>query len=156
MTTIDWSTYSDTELREAQQEVDVEISRRHSLTAIPEQINALNVGYLDAEGTVTGEAWRQPTGAHDAYPLDWKVSHDGKNWKSTVQSNVWEPGVSGWREEVAEGGGYPEWVQPTGAHDVYNKGDQVHYTPDDKNYESLIDNNSWSPTDYPAGWKEIP
>ena len=24
-----------------------------------------------------------------------------------------------------------------------------------KTYESVIDNNSWSPTDYPQGWKEI-
>lgn len=47
----------------------------------------------------------------------------------------------------------PVWVQPTGAHDVYMKGDKVHFpTIDDPVYESLIDNNSWSPTVYPQGW----
>lgn len=48
---------------------------------------------------------------------------------------------------------WPEWVQPTGAHDAYNTGDKVSYNG--KHYESVIDNNVWSPADYPAGWKEI-
>lgn len=41
-------------------------------------------------------AWIQPTGAHDAYPLGAKVTHNGFNWESTFASNVWEPGVFGW------------------------------------------------------------
>ena len=46
-------------------------------------------------------AWVQPTGAHDAYALGAKVTHNGKTWESTVDANVWEPaGVSGWREVV--------------------------------------------------------
>lgn len=48
---------------------------------------------------------------------------------------------------------YPEWVQPTGAQDAYNKGDKV--TFEGKHYESLIDANVWSPKDYPAGWAEV-
>ena len=40
----------------------------------------------------------QPVGAHDAYSKDAKVSHNGKHWTSTVDSNVWEPGVYGWTE----------------------------------------------------------
>jgi len=47
----------------------------------------------------------------------------------------------------------PEWVQPTGAHDAYNKGAKVLF--EGKVYESLIDANVWSPTAYPAGWKEV-
>lgn len=43
-------------------------------------------------------AWSQPLGAHDAYPLGAKVSHNGKKWVSDVASNVWEPGVYGWSE----------------------------------------------------------
>lgn len=42
--------------------------------------------------------WSQPIGAHDAYALGDKVSHSGKHWESTVNSNVWEPGVYGWNE----------------------------------------------------------
>lgn len=44
--------------------------------------------------------WVQPTGSTDAYPMGAKVSHNGQTWVSTVDGNVWEPGVYGW--EVAE------------------------------------------------------
>lgn len=46
--------------------------------------------------------WSQPLGAHDAYPLGAKVSHNGKKWVSDVASNVWEPGVYGWTEVIEE------------------------------------------------------
>ena len=42
-------------------------------------------------------AWKQPTGAQDAYKLNAKVSHKGFNWNNTgSDANVWEPGVYGW------------------------------------------------------------
>ena len=47
---------------------------------------------------------------------------------------------------------WPEFVQPTGAHDAYNTGDKVTYNG--KRYISLIDGNVYSPGDYPAGWEE--
>lgn len=47
-------------------------------------------------------AWSQPVGAHDAYSAGAKVSHNGKHWTSDLDGNVWEPGVSGWTEIVAE------------------------------------------------------
>ena len=46
---------------------------------------------------------------------------------------------------------WPEWVQPTGAHDAYNTGDKVSY--DGNHYTSLIDGNVWSPVAYPQGWR---
>ena len=48
--------------------------------------------------------WSQPLGAHDAYPLGAKVSHNGKKWVSDVASNVWEPGVYGWTEVTEQEG----------------------------------------------------
>ena len=47
---------------------------------------------------------------------------------------------------------WPEFVQPTGAHDAYKKGDKV--TFESKHYISLIDGNVYSPAAYPAGWQE--
>lgn len=47
--------------------------------------------------------------------------------------------------------GYPIWSKPTGAHDAYGKGDIVSYN--EKLYRSLIDGNTWSPEEYPAGWE---
>ena len=46
-----------------------------------------------------------------------------------------------------------EWKQPTGAHDAYHTGDKVEF--EGKIYESTIDNNTWSPSDNPQGWKEV-
>lgn len=46
----------------------------------------------------------------------------------------------------------PEWVQPDSTN-AYMKGDKVRF--EDSVYESLIDNNIWSPADYPAGWQKI-
>ena len=44
--------------------------------------------------------WVQPTGSHDAYAKDAKVTHNSKKWTSDVDANVWEPGVYGWTEVV--------------------------------------------------------
>ena len=45
-----------------------------------------------------------------------------------------------------------EWVQPDSTN-PYMKGDKVLFNG--LVYESLIDNNVWSPAAYPAGWKQI-
>ena len=47
----------------------------------------------------------------------------------------------------------PEWVPPTGSHDAYKIGDKVIFNG--LVYESIIDGNTWSPTDYPQGWKIV-
>lgn len=46
----------------------------------------------------------------------------------------------------------PEWKQPDSTN-PYMIGDRVTYNG--KTYESTVDNNVWSPADYPQGWKEI-
>ena len=42
--------------------------------------------------------WVQPQGSTDAYSKGDKVTHKDKHWTSTVDNNVWEPGVYGWEE----------------------------------------------------------
>lgn len=42
--------------------------------------------------------WKQPQGAHDAYKIGKKVSHNGKHWINTYDNNIYEPGVYGWEE----------------------------------------------------------
>ena len=46
----------------------------------------------------------------------------------------------------------PEWEQP-GSTNPYMKGDKVKF--EGKIYQSLIDNNVWSPAAYPQGWEEV-
>ena len=40
--------------------------------------------------------WSQPSGGHDAYMKGDVVSFNGQLWVSTVDNNVWQPGVHGW------------------------------------------------------------
>ena len=47
---------------------------------------------------------------------------------------------------------WPEWIQPAGAHDAYNKGDKV--THNGKKWSSDVDANVWEPGVH--GWSEIP
>lgn len=42
--------------------------------------------------------WKQPLGSEDSYHLGDKVSHVEKHWVSTIDYNVYEPGVYGWSE----------------------------------------------------------
>lgn len=97
----------------------------------------------------------------------------GKTWRSLIDNNVHAPSAypQGWQDVATEGGGStdlapepepnpdpapeqpPEFVQPTGGHDAYKKGDRVTYNG--KVYESVIDANVWAPDAYPQGWHEI-
>ena len=129
--------------------------------ALYKLIGSNDDGYLE---------WKQPLGAHDAYGIGDIVEYNGKLYKSLINGNVWSPDVyaDGWEiyTEPSGGGGgttptepetppetIPDFVQPTGAHDAYKKGDKVKYNG--KIYESLIDGNVHSPDAYPAGWKEV-
>ena len=133
--------------------------------ALYKLIGSNDDGYLE---------WKQPLGAHDAYGIGDIVEYNGKLYKSLINGNVWSPDVyaAGWEEYTESTGGgdsgetggggttepetpetIPDFVQPTGAHDAYKKGDKVRYNG--KIYESLIDANTYSPDAYPAGWKEV-
>lgn len=48
---------------------------------------------------------------------------------------------------------YPEYVQPTGAHDAYNEGDKV--TFEGEKYTCKMNGCVWSPKDYPNGWEKV-
>lgn len=58
--------------------------------------------YTEVAEPGTIPVWKQPTGAQDAYMTGNKVRYpdeQGKVWVSTVDNNVWEPGVYGWETE---------------------------------------------------------
>ena len=93
-------------------------------------------------------------GADTAYAIGQRVRYGDKLYKC-VQAHTsqgdWMPSATPalWvRVSIEE---WPEWVQPTGAHDAYAKGDKVTYKG--KRYMSLIDGNAYSPDAYPAGWE---
>lgn len=52
---------------------------------------------------------------------------------------------------------WPEWKQPTGAHDAYHRGDKITFT-DGKKYECIAPEEVavvWDPATYPAYWQEV-
>lgn len=57
---------------------------------------------------------------------------------------------------ITQSSGYDVWQQPSGAHDAYQKGTRVWYpTANSALFESLIDGNTWSPDEYPQGWRKV-
>ncbi len=94
------------------------------------------------------------------YAVGVRVRFEGKLYKC-VQTHTsqedWTPNATPalWTE-VAKPGEIPVWRQPKGAQDAYNTGDLVHY-PDAEGpvYRCTIDNNVWSPEDYPQGWEVV-
>lgn len=96
-------------------------------------------------------AWQTDT----AYTVDDRIRYNDVLYRC-VQSHTsqsdWTPDITPALWTVVSLDEWPQWVQPTGAQDAYNKGDKVTYNA--KHYISLIDGNVWSPDAYPAGWEE--
>ena len=91
--------------------------------------------------------------AGQAYAAGYKVQHGGTLYKClqahTSQAD-WTPDATPALWVVVSIDEFPEWVQPTGAHDAYNTGDKVSYNG--KHYVCTIDANTYAPDVY--GWKE--
>lgn len=85
-----------------------------------------------------------------------RVTYEGSYYRCiqnhTSQSD-WAPGiaVSLWVSISDPSEEYPEWKQPSGAHDAYQKGDKVSHN--DKHWTSDIDANVYEPGVY--GWNEV-
>ena len=90
-----------------------------------------------------------------AYAVDERIQYGGTLYR-VVQAHTsqadWTPDKTPALFVVVSLDEWPEFVQPTGAHDAYKKGDKI--TFEGKHYISLIDANVYSPTAYPAGWQE--
>lgn len=90
------------------------------------------------------------------YVADDRVQYESNLYKClqghTSQAD-WAPdtAVSLWVEISDPAIEYPEWVQPTGAHDAYAKGDKVSHM--ERRWTSDIDANTYEPGIY--GWTEV-
>ena len=89
-----------------------------------------------------------------AYAVDERLQYKNVLYR-VVQAHTsqadWTPDITPALFVVVSLDEWPEFVQPTGAHDAYKKGDKV--TFEGKHYISLIDGNVYSPAAYPAGWQ---
>lgn len=65
-------------------------------TWTPDVAHSLFAKVLIPDPTVI-PAWEQPDSTNPYMKGD-KVTHIGKTWVSSIDNNVWEPGVYGWEE----------------------------------------------------------
>ena len=74
-------------------------------------------------------------------------SHDSQeSWTPSAAASLWAKVL------IPDSNTIPDWEQPNSTNG-YQIGDKVMF--EGKTYESLINNNIWSPAAYPAGWREI-
>ena len=63
----------------------------------PDAAPSLWAKVLVDENNDTIPEWEQPESTNP-YSKGDKVTHSGKTWESTIDGNVWEPGIYGWTE----------------------------------------------------------
>jgi len=123
-----------------------------------EIIEGMTVNLDDATAIESVELFPAWDGNGVVYVADQRVRYNGVLYK-VLQTHTSQPD---WSPEVASSlfarvlipdpEVIPVWVQPDSTN-PYMIGDKVYY-PDENGliYESVIDNNVWSPETYPAGW----
>ena len=75
------------------------------------------------------------------------ISHTSQvSWTPDNSPSLWA------RVLIPDANVVPEWEQPDSTN-AYSIGDHVMFEGEE--YESVINNNVWSPSAYPAGWNKV-
>lgn len=138
-------------------------SKRYELTDMLNKIDTMWVQdeLTDAERLELIELARDNANPSDSYaPLREQVETLFEEMK-TVKQEVAElkdkvTKLEGGTVEPPETEEYPNYVQPTGAHDAYHKDDKI--TFDSKKYICIAPDGVavvWSPSEYPAYWQLV-
>lgn len=110
---------------------------------------------VELDNKVTNEIYPQWDGNGYDYFASERVSYNDSFYRC-IQSHKsqedWTPdtAVSLWVAIDDPAIEWPEWKQPSGAHDAYMKGDKVSHN--EKHWVSDLDNNVYEPSVY--GWSE--
>ena len=128
-----------------------------ALTAKQKELAEFMAGMLPtapAEIAQKNVDWYKQWAASESLSVGDRRAYDGLLYE-VIQAHTtqdgWEPSnvpalfKRVWTEE------YPEWVQPTGAHDAYAKGAKVSHNG--KKWVSTADANVWEPGVY--GWDKV-
>ena len=108
---------------------------------------------LDDESALEGVELFPLWKTNKAYEVGDRIRYEKTLYKC-VQAHTsqddWTPDITPalWMEVSIEE--FPEWKQPTGSQDAYNKGDKVSHNG--KHWISNVDANVWEP---PTVWSEI-
>ena len=107
---------------------------------------------LDDEAALTGVELFPAWVIGKAYAVNDRTQYNGTLYKCiqahTSQSD-WTPSATPALWKIVSIDEYPEWVQPTGAHDAYNIGDKVTYNG--QHYVCTSNANVYAPDVY--GWQ---
>ena len=107
---------------------------------------------LDDETALTGVELFPAWVVGKAYAVSDRAQYNGTLYKCiqahTSQSD-WMPSATPALWKTVSVDEYPEWVQPTGAHDAYNIGDKVTYNG--QHYVCTSNANVYAPDVY--GWQ---
>ena len=133
---------------------------RNGTYNLEQMLRRLN--YYHAEGRLTDEDREALISlargeAPNALELDgkaeilalWREIHTLQARVTALEDGIVEPGET----PADDSESFPEFVQPTGAHDAYQQGQGI--TWNGQRYRSLIDANVWSPDVYPQGWELV-
>ena len=109
---------------------------------------------LDDETALTGVELFPAWVVGKAYAVNDRAQYNGTLYKC-IQAHTsqadWTPDATSALWVVVSLDEYPEWVQPTGAHDAYNIGDKVTYNG--QHYVCTSNANVYAPDVY--GWNLI-
>ena len=107
---------------------------------------------LDDETALTGVELFPAWAVGKAYAVNDRAQYNGTLYKC-VQAHTsqadWTPDATPALWKTVSLDEYPEWVQPTGAHDAYNIGDKVTYNG--QHYVCISNANVYAPDVY--GWQ---
>ena len=109
----------------------------------------------DADALEAKELYPQWSGNGVGYFADDRIRYEGVLYKVLqphVSQESWTPTAAPslyTKVLIPDPEVIPEWEQP-GSTNAYMIGDKVMFNG--QTYESVIDNNIWSPERYPAGW----
>ena len=127
---------------------------REKALALRKLIEKLSAALPDSEAYTAPELF--PMWTLKDYQTGDRVQYNGTLYKClqahTAQAD-WAPdkAVSLWVRVDDPSVEFPEWRQPTGAHDAYGKGNKVSHNG--KHWVSDVDGNVWEPGVY--GWSEV-
>lgn len=120
------------------------------------QLDTLTTEMTDEQALQSSALFREWNGNGIVYEVGQRVTYNDILYK-VLQSHTsqvnWTPDVATslyTKVLIPDENIIPEWEQPDSTNG-YMTGDKVMF--EGKTYESLIDNNVWSPTAYPTGWK---
>lgn len=134
------------EVTKAQEKITSLQLDKETLQAELDQLIATFKPWTIGESVVKGDIRQYENGLYEAIQ-DHTTQAD---WQPNVAASLWRvytPNETLQGTEII-----PDFVQPVSTN-PYMTGDKVVF--EGKVYESAIDDNVWSPTDYPSSWKSV-